>query len=236
MNYKLNPKPTHDQLNKIETWLVEEHNKYNKGFYCNWNVITTSFDRERIITFDIDDFPIGFLVWRPQEISVKLEIIEIHPDYRNKGLGTVFQNQIEDYFRKTGIEALTLECSPPDSETFVRRQEFIQFPKCGLGDRRLSFFKPLIKTEKLAKNNLSSNKIELWNQELLSQRDISTNWTWNIKVNENGELLNPIIFPCHYDWTLRITIADNVIFNDRVKSFDKSEAYQSPFMYITKIL
>jgi hypothetical protein len=75
--------------------------------------------------------------------------------------------------------------------------------------------------------------LELWNKEpyQVKEKDMP-NWTWG--VNEKGELENPILFPCNYDWNLRWRRNDEIIREDKVKYFRRkgTEIYFSGYLYI----
>ena len=45
--------PTLANLKTLEAWLKEEYEKYNEGFYCNWNVIEKAFAEDKLIIFQI---------------------------------------------------------------------------------------------------------------------------------------------------------------------------------------
>lgn len=85
----LNSSPTQSDLIKIEKWLIDEEKNFNEGFYCEWQLIEKSFRINRLITLNFNKSPIGLLVWAEGEIYVKIEIIEINPLYRNKGLESI---------------------------------------------------------------------------------------------------------------------------------------------------
>lgn len=75
--------------------------------------------------------------------------------------------------------------------------------------------------------------LELWNKEpyQVKEKDMP-NWTWG--VNEKGDLENPILFPCSYDWNLRWRRNDEIIREDKVKYFGRkgTEIYFSGYLYI----
>jgi hypothetical protein len=60
--YKINFSPSQTDLKKIEDWLIQESERYDDGFYCNWNIIENSFERNGLISLELNDTPIGFVV------------------------------------------------------------------------------------------------------------------------------------------------------------------------------
>lgn len=65
--FQINTAPTQFDLEKIEKWLIEEDREFNKGFYCNWTIITKAFKNKELVTLDFKESPIGFLVWSNSE-------------------------------------------------------------------------------------------------------------------------------------------------------------------------
>ncbi|MEA3451526.1 MAG: hypothetical protein U9Q83_06435 [Bacteroidota bacterium] len=87
MNIKTVVKPLKKHISEIEKWLIEERNKTGDGFYCNWNVIENAIKENRIIVLTIDDFAIGFVTYRIDELIANIDIAEINPKYRKKEYG-----------------------------------------------------------------------------------------------------------------------------------------------------
>lgn len=164
---------------------------------------------------------------------MKIDIFEIEPSYRQQHLGRFFYTEIENYFKDKGFSAIQLFCSPRESEKFWRKLDFIQFPEVIFSESDLTFYKPLIKT--LSPNNKGNfdSVLELWNKEpyQVKEKDMP-NWTWG--VNEKGDLENPILFPCSYNWNLRWRRNDEIIREDKVKYFGRkgTEIYFSGYLYI----
>lgn len=53
--------PTKENLKEIENWLIDEKNKYNTGFYCNWKKINTHFEEGYLYCFSEKNKLIGFV-------------------------------------------------------------------------------------------------------------------------------------------------------------------------------
>mgnify|MGYP000238790510 CR=1 FL=1 len=230
---KLDTNPSPDNLNLIENWLLEEEQESNEGFYCNWNIIENAFHEKRFLTLTYNDEPIGFCAWSQGGIHVEIDILEIKPNFRNKGLGRKFFEKISNYFKQKGDLAITLFCSPRESENFWVKMGLIKFPQMRQSDSRLYYYKTLIETLTCNKNIKTKNKIELWNVEPHKKDLNKPIWTWNIElVDENLEL--PIIQPCNYEWNIRWTKNGEIIKEHKVKYFLNSEdrVEKCPFLYI----
>lgn len=59
-NYQISFSPTNKQLDEIEGWLKAERQKTGEGFYCNWNVIKHSFEKNRLLTISLNNKTVGF--------------------------------------------------------------------------------------------------------------------------------------------------------------------------------
>lgn len=234
---KINLTPNRLDLERIEEWLIEEERESNEGFYCNWKIIEKAFKNKQLITLNFKEKPIGFLVWSKGEIYVEIDIIEIKPEYRKRGLGRAFFEQISDYLKKKGVLVIMLFCSPSESEFFWKKMGFIKFPDRGYSESDLIYFKPLIKTLATSKINKSGNVIELWDVEPYQKNNNYPKWKWNVELNIDLLVL-PIIQPCNCNWNLRWTKNGKIVKEDKVKYFNtkKNRIEFSPFLYIEKLI
>ena len=234
---EINITPTQFDLEKIEEWLIEEEREFNEGFYCNWNIIEKAFNKGELITLSLKEKPIGFLVWSKGEIYAEIDILEIKPDLRKRGIGEAFFEQISEYFKQKGFLVIKLFCSPRESEKFWKNMGFIKFPDREYSESDLTYFKPLIKTQSTSVNQKNDNKLELWDVEPYQKNSNQPKWTWNVELN-NGKLLFPIIQPCNCNWNLKWTKNGETIREDKVKYFDtkKNRVDYSPFLYIENLI
>ncbi len=234
-NYKINLRPTKSGMKKIENWLLDENEKYDDGFYCNWNIIEKSYTENEVICLELNEKNIGFAVWSQGEIYTEIDIFEIHPEYRRKGIGKIFFDKIEKSFKENGSLVIKLFCEPRESEKFWRKMGFIQFPTRGYSEPDLTFFKPLIDVCPLTDNSTCKNKIELWDVEPYQADRKAPRWTWEIEEKDN-KLARPIIQACNINWNIRWTKNGGVIKEDKVKYFSRDNSIEfSPFMYIQRL-
>ena len=138
--HKINLSPSQSDLRTIKNWLSEENEKFNEGFYCNWDIIEYSFHRNELISFELNKEIIGFVVWSQYEFYIEIDIMEIHYSLRNKGLGKLFFEKVSDVFKEKKALALKLFCRPRDSEHFWRKMGFIKFPIRGYSESDLTFY------------------------------------------------------------------------------------------------
>lgn len=222
-------------LDEIEKWLIIENQSLDEGFYCNWDVIETALKTDRLLTFSYENRTIGFCVFSESEKHVNIDILEIAPQYRRKGLGGSFYMDIEHHFRKKGFLAIELCCISRESERFWISLDFIRFPKMRYSKSDLKFYKPLVEILKPNEDCNSNSVLELWDKEPYEIEESNAPvWVWT--VNENGSLEKPILFPCHFDWNLRWRRGNETIRDDKVKYFTKKgELYFSGYLYVEKL-
>jgi len=228
----INTKPLLSDLENIKDWLIKEDKELNEGFYCNWKIIEKSFQNNKLITLQVHENPIGFIVWSNSSICADIDILEIKPEYRKKGFGKIFFEQVSDYFIKEGYLVIKLFCSPKESEGFWIKMGLEKFPDRGYSENELTYFKTLIDVTPTTENE-TENKLELWNVEPHEKDKNIPKWRWEI----NDNLTNPIIQPCNFNWNLRWTKNGKIIKEGKVKHFisEENTIDYSPFMYIESL-
>jgi len=232
---KINLNPTNSDFLELKNWMIYEYNKFNDGFYCNWNIIENSYKDNEVITLSLNDKIIGFVYWSQDENLIHINIMEIHPDFRKMGLGKIFIEKLEIEFKEQGNIAIVIFCEPRESEYFWRKMEFIKFPNRGWSESDLTFYKPLIKVLEANHDIKEDNKLELWNVEPYLSNKLIPEWSWSIKI-KNKKLITPIIQPCNRNWNVRWTINGKIIKEDKVKYFSNNFTIENgPFMYVEKL-
>lgn len=231
----MNLNPSQNELNEIERWLIDEYQNTKEGFYCNWETIKEAFMEKRLVTLNYQENSIAFLVWSKKEIYTEIDIMEVTPNYRRKGIGRNFVNQFSEYLTNKGFIAIKLFCKPRESEKFWKEMNFKKFPGCIRIARDLTYFKPLIKTHLPATSYNGKTRLELWNVEIYQIKNHKPKWVWTIP--NDLKLSKPIIQPCNCNWNLRLTKNGNILKEDKVKNFAKKDekiCYNS-FLYIQEI-
>lgn len=219
--------PSESHLRDIEHWLqLEDNEDAGDGFFCNWSVIVSAYKRKQLIILLKKESPIGFVVWEPfLNKVVKLDIVEIHPLYRNKGHGKRMIFNSLDYFKQKDFLVVHLECMPEKSEPIWKALGFIEFPPLqGHPLLTQTDGKPLFKIlgeNSTYVNEQTSERIELWANEFYKvAHENSPNYTWNINLSPKSTKLKlPIIHPSSSEWRMRWIRDEQVIFDDQVKYF-----------------
>jgi hypothetical protein len=232
---ELSYNPSQVELKKIEEWLFGESKNSDSGFYYNIDIIKEAFTKDRLIILKKSKETVGFLVWRKDEIYITVDIMEIHPNYRNLGHGIFFIEQISTYFSNQGFVALKLFCAPEQSEKFWKKLKFIKFPNRGYSESELTYFKPLVQIKMPSTERDSDNRIELWNLEPHETRNQKPNWVWNFD-NNTFDLSIPILQPCNSNWNI-CWIKDGLVQKEgKVKYFSKiTQIDFDPFLFMKEL-
>jgi hypothetical protein len=206
---------TNFELDEIENWLKKELYTSKNGFYHNWDIITRANSEKKIIILKNKINVIGFLIWSDYNIYVEIDIFEIRPEYRMKGVGKYFFYEVSFFFRNQNFFAIKLFCEPIESEEFWKRMEFRKFPKTQYSIPELTYFKPLIEINEPSVEVDENNKLELWDVEPHQKESTKPQWSWNI----NTDKFIPILNPCNSNWNIRWTKNGKIIREQKVKRF-----------------
>ncbi len=231
-------RPNQKQLDIIESWLIEEYNKTNQGFYCNWNVILNAFESKEMSVLSLDKIPIGFAIWYfPSNYTARIDIIQIKSTFQKQGFGKFFIEQLFKFFLSHDILVVHLECAPDSSERYWRNIKFIDFPdndRWQYGNKKL--YRILVPHLKQIKSKKKTEQIELWDDEPYRTDNASPTWIWELKYIKNTtKLIQPIICPCLSDWKIRWEQNESVIIEDKVKRFVKGDICMGNFLIIKKM-
>lgn len=241
-SYQITFSPTDKQIGEIEKWLIAEKQKTGDGFYCNWNIIKSSFDNNELATISINNKTIGFATWRlTTGRTARIEIAEVKPTHRKKGVGKKLTEQLLKFLKDKGVCIVDLQCSPSVSEPIWKRLGFVEFPdppknyKFNSGDNK-KLYKILSEHLQTSSVKFADETIELWNDEpYKADGNTPPTYLWNLEFIEGTrKLLKPIIYPAHYDWRLRWEVKGNTIKDDKIKRF-KTEIDFGTFIIIDEL-
>lgn len=237
MKYSVTFTPTDQQVNEIEKWLIEERDSSNEGFYCNWTIIKSFFKRGELAVLIVENNPIGFCCWRKtSELSGQINIFEIKPDFRGKGLGTLFAKELEKLFVSKNVCVIDLQCVPAESEEFWKKHSFIDVPfNIRYWDNQTKhLFKKLLPSLPEVSTHNGSNYIEIWDTEPIYTKHKESTWKWDIN-SDTGKLPLPIIQPCEKDWRIKLVTNNKIIIDDKIKRFGNLEIDFGPYAIITQL-
>lgn len=229
--FKIKFEITSFELEEIENWLKAELLTSNNGFYHNWNLIKKAYSDNKIVILKNEINVIGFLIWCDFNIYAEIDIFEIKPEFRQRGVGKYFFNEVSTFFKSHNFSAIKLFCEPEESEKFWIKMKFRKFPKIGYSISELTYFKPLIEINEPAIEFDENNKLELWDLEPYQIKETKPKWTWSI----NTEIFLPILNPCNSDWNIRWTKNGKLIRENKVKRFSNKEIEFGNFLFVEEL-
>ena len=181
----------------------------------------------------IDEFAIGFVIYRIDEYISKIDIAEINPKYRKKGYGRKMINDCLNHFKNHGVLVTELYCEPKSSEKIWKNFDFLNFPKLPYDNNIIRMFRPLVERLKIdTEINKEDEIIELWNEEPHIAKKTSSKWTWKI----NSPILEkPIIHPAYREWQICWRKGNIIKETDKVKRFYSKENKYGHFVIIKEL-
>ena len=119
---------TRAHAESVIRWLKHEH--FNdlegaSGFYCNRKIIREAAKESRMKCLRIKNSIAGFVVFTIFKKHSVIEILEIRPKFREKGLGRILAVHVVDSLFSKGAAYIKVECSPHSSEQFWRKIGFV---------------------------------------------------------------------------------------------------------------
>jgi GNAT superfamily N-acetyltransferase len=111
-------------LQDVLDWLKEEHEQGGEGFYCNRNIIAKSFRVGEGLCAMAEGRTIGFAVFQLFTDGGDIQIVEIHPSARRRGLGSQLLLAAVNVLRDRGAHYVDVECTSPEGEALCRHHGF----------------------------------------------------------------------------------------------------------------
>ena len=99
------------RLREVIRWLQEEHEVGGDGFYCNANVIEHSFAERKVVCALAEEKVVGFSVFYIVPPASGLSIIEVHPQYRKRGVGRKLMAATLMTLSQRGALYVTADCT-----------------------------------------------------------------------------------------------------------------------------
>lgn len=224
MVFKFISRPGMRRLEEITEWLREERQTCGEGFYCNITVISKGFHDKKAYCITWRNKAIGFLIYSASGKKGRIEIAEVHPAFRGRGVGRSLIEGALTALAARGVLVLDLECQPVESERFWRLMGFSAMPD-GVDEnhyhpysKSIVLFRPTQGSQSSIFNGTAENVVELWDCPPWESKDRPPKWTWPVRTYENSKhLLKPIVHPANADWRLRCRFGAEVICDDKMK-------------------
>lgn len=122
---------TKSDIRTVFGWLIETKQKNDTfdlgvsevdGFFRNWKFIRGDYHAGLVEVAVIDNVPVAFCTGTANQI----EILEVKPSFRGRGIGKAFARHRLDRAYKAGVKALSLECAPASSLPFWESIGFVE--------------------------------------------------------------------------------------------------------------
>jgi len=238
MSLKFVKNPTKNHIIQIKSWLIDEYQQHQEGFYVNWNVIEEGFYEKKLYCLTENNKAIGFVWWRAIGKTVKIEIAEIKRKRRKLGLGRLLVEYVLREF-KISYLVVNLACAPSTSEPFWQKMGFKKYYS--------SLKRPTKMYQLLVDCLPTTNRIELmmnpiielWDDEnSMTLRDLPPTWKWEIFFEEDtNNLTKPIICPIeNNELKIRYRKGEKIFRKSILKRFSENEICFGDFLIIEELV
>lgn len=227
--------PTDLHMEQIHDWLEIEFNQTGEGFFNNWSIIEGAYSDGDLICYEYQNVIAGLIVATSTNLGpiVILDIMVIHPSYREMGLGSTMLKEFIDYLVSKDCFAVRLMCNPPSSETFWRKNHFVDFPTNYSNSRQYVQLYRIIANSKLSNSNNAPHRFELWNKTAFSPTTSNPMWSWEIEIDSKSrKLIKPIIFPCNKNWKCRVIENNSMIYEGNIAYYEGPNITKFGFLII----
>lgn len=225
-NIQISFNPQKANLDEIENWMFEE-TKLETFQNGNWPAVEFAFDKKRLVIAIIGEKTVGFYALSRIDLTASIYLAQVHPDFRNKGIGKFILEEIIRQLENTNTYAIDLYCSPESSQIVWKRLGFDYFPENSEKNRfekptMYKIIKPFLKPC-LNKIGNENEVIEIWNDKEHKAYNKEPTWIWELEfVNDTRKLRKPIVHFGDCEWRIRWRKGE-IIFKDCVyKNFNKN--------------
>ncbi len=237
--------PSREQLRQLKSWLQHEHRKTGTGFWCNWEIIESSWENNELVCSLTEGEASALCAWRQSGIFSVLDIVTVRPNLRREGVGRHLVKATLMRLRSHGAIVCNIQCQPRNSEPFWRKLGFtseLVMPQPGHASSpypKIELAKPLVSRRPVSfERDQNDGILQLWNS-IPREAEASPVWKqWNLGAPINGKwaLQDPIIHYCNRDWRIHLQRGDEVLYDGNAKNFLKTiEAVKDGYLYISVI-
>ena len=115
---------TEQLLQELLGWLQREQAQLGEGFYCNKDIIVASHAVGELHCSIANGQVVGFVVHTASSARASIDILEVHPEHRRRGIGTQLATYTLRLLRASPAQFITVQCRPRSSELFWRALGF----------------------------------------------------------------------------------------------------------------
>lgn len=112
-------------LSEILAWLEREERMTGEGFNCNREIVIDSHQKGDVFCAIDGTEVVGFVVHNRKSVGASIDILEVWPEHRSRGIGKLLALDAIKRLFATGAEYITVECAPRKSEPFWRSIGFM---------------------------------------------------------------------------------------------------------------
>ena len=111
-------------LPEVVQWLKDEEDEAGEGLYCNRNVISRSFEAGEALCAVEENQIVGFVIFQMFIDGGDVNIVEVKPSARRRGLGHQLLDAAVNHLRKQGAKYVDAECTSQEGEILCRSHGF----------------------------------------------------------------------------------------------------------------
>lgn len=214
MTIEVSKKPTKSNLNEIRNWLIDEEKETGNGFYCHWHIIEQCFKDNRMFCALDRGKAVGFLVYVKHDFWAQIEIVEIRPNLRRRDIGKKLVGTLFDDLKKSGVLVVKCEAPTNSSVDFCASMGFLKMADAvnKSSFSRSKLYLPLV--------DIAQDEVcEIWFMDWFKKKDSLPSKILQIKRDQSGRMLTPVITSYSQNWRLRWRRGDEILYDGRMKSF-----------------
>jgi len=111
-------------LKQLLAWLYLEQQEREEGFFCNAPIIREALKTDELFCAVVGSEVLGFVIHTRKLVGSSIDILEVHPRYRGRGIGSSLAVDAVDRLLKQQAEFISVQCAPKSSASFWERLGF----------------------------------------------------------------------------------------------------------------
>lgn len=121
--------PTKEHMAQLLEWLEAEDKETGEGFFCNWNIIYETYEKDRLLVVEQSSQAIALLSWWEYSTSAGINILTVKPNHRRKGIGRFLAGSFLEATMSKDVSMVKIQCQPTSSELFWLSLGFYEDPE-----------------------------------------------------------------------------------------------------------
>lgn len=167
------PTANSSHFDEIKTWLQKEHDPRINSFYNQIDNIEQSCMQDEMSCLTINNQTIAFVTWRFNKKIAYIDLFEIQPAYRNKGMGRELFSKLTSYFISSDIYVIELKYISDESKAFWKKMGFLKFKGNDFPSvTEKHLYKVIIECQKPILETPSESYLEIWDNNCMSSNKL----------------------------------------------------------------